>query len=228
MDNETIPIIQLPLFDYGESITNIVEMFPAVWKATECLTSQNSSIRQRGIGELVDLGAQKVSPLVAYMIATCICDPVTDIRRRATYIVADLIGADSNIKQTPTDVRMAVTNYLHNMRDDTVYDLLEVAIADEQAEKSIFHIFNACPHAGRYLGEILSEWKNALVVREKAIYFIGLVGYLEALPVLERILNRLETRQAGQYAMAFAPPSMKSDDILLPTLRIAIEKLNAR
>ncbi len=228
MDNETIPILQLPLFDYGESITNIVEMFPAVWKATECLTSQDSSIRQGGIDELVALGAQKVSPLVAYMVATCICDPDISIRKKVSYILADLITAEPNARQSPKDVRMAVTNYLHNMREATVYGLLEVAIADEQAEKSIFHIFNACPYVGRYLGDILTEWKNTLAVRQKAIYFIGLVGYLEALPVLERILNRLEARQVGQYVMAFGPSSTKSEDNLLPYLRIAINQLNAR
>jgi hypothetical protein len=228
MDNEPIPILQLPLFDYGESITNIVELFPAVWKATESLTSPDPVKRQRGIDELLELGAQRVSPLVAYMVATCISDPDINIRRRVTYILADLITSGANGKHIPDDVRMIVTNYLHNMRESTVYGLLEVAVADKDAEKSIFHILNACPYAGRYLGEILTEWKNPVPIRYKAIYFIGLVGYLEALPILERMLNRLEARQIGQYAMVFAPPSTKSDDELLPGLRIAINQLNAR
>jgi hypothetical protein len=66
------------------------------------------------------------------------------------------------------------------------------------------------------------------LIRQKAVYFVGLVGYLEALPVLERIQSRLEARQIGQYAMSFAPPSIKSDEDILPSLRIAIKQLSTR
>jgi len=227
MDHRTIPILQLPLFDYGESVTNIVELFPAVWKATESLTSPDSNIRQHGLDELLELGAQRVSPLVAYMVATCISDPDIHIRSRVVYILADLIITESTGRQIPEDVRLSVINYLHNMRAATVYGLLEVAEADPQAEKSIFYIFNAGQYVGRYLGEILTEWKNPVSIRQKAVYFIGLVGYLDVLPVLERMLNRLEARQIGQYVMAFAPSSTKSDDDILPYLRIAINQLSA-
>lgn len=228
MDTNPISILQLPLFVYGESVTNIVELFPAVWKATESLTSPDSVTRQRGIDALLELGAQRVSPLVAYMIATRLNDPDIYIRRRVAFILADLITTGSNDKQTPDEVRNIVTNYLHNMREATVLDLIEVAVADQYAEKPIFHLFNACPYVGKYLGDILTQWKNPLTIRQKAIYFIGLVGYLEALPILERMFNRLEARQNGQYVMAFAPPSIKSDDDILPYLRVAINKLSAR
>jgi hypothetical protein len=74
----------------------------------------------------------------------------------------------------------------------------------------------------------LGHWKNPLPIRQKAIYYVGLVGYLEALPALERLFNRLEARQNGQYLMSFAPPSSKTDDDLLPSLRVAIDQLKAR
>jgi len=228
METENIPILQLPLFDYGESIANIVELFPAVWQATECLTSPDPSTRQLGIDVLLELGAQRVSPLVAYMVATCLSDPDIYLRRRAVIIVADVLTSDLNSKQNPEEVRKVIVNYLHNMNEATVFGLLEVAVADPQVEKSIYHIFNACPYVGRYLGDILSQWKNPLLIRQQAIYFIGLVGYLEALPVLERLFNRLEARQIGQFAMSFAPPTIKSDDDLLPYLRVAMDRLSAR
>jgi hypothetical protein len=228
METDHIPLLQLPLFDYGESVANVVELFPAVWQATECLTSPDPVTRQRGMDALLELGAQRVSPLVAYMIATCINDPDLYVRRRVAFILADLINNDSNGRQPPEEVRKVVINYLHNMSEATVYGLLEVALADQQAEKSVYHIFNACPYAGKYLGDILTQWKNPLPIRQKAIYFIGLVGYLEALPALERLFNRLEARQNGQYMMAFAPPSSKSDEDLLPYLRIAMNQLSAR
>ncbi len=228
MNFNPISSLQLPLFVYGEPTANILEILPAIWNATEALSAPEAAIRHHGIDALVDVGAQRASPLVAYMIATCISDPELYIRKRVVYILADLIVNDPLPGQTPEDVRKTVTNYLHNMREETIYGLLEVAVLDPLVEKSIFHILNACPYAGRYLGEILTQYKNPLPIRQKAVYYVGLVGYTEALPVLERLLNRLETRQSGQYAMSFAPPSMRSDDEIIPSLRIAIQQLSAR
>lgn len=228
MNFEPIANLQLPLFVYGVPAAKIDELLPNVWVATEALASPDSTTRHHGIDALIELGVQRVSPLVAFMVAACLSDPDIFIRRRVIYILADLILNEPVVSQTPENVRKTVTNYLHNMREETIYGLLEVAAIDPLVEKSIFHLLNACPSAGKYLGDILAQWKNPLAIRQKAVYFVGLVGYLEALPVLERVLNRLEARQSGQYAMSFAPPSIKSDEDILPSLRIAIHQLTAR
>lgn len=226
MNFNPISSLQLPLFVYGEPTANILEVLPAVWSATESLASPDAVTRHHGIDTLVDLGVQRVSPLVAYMVATCLNDPDIYIRRRVAYILADLLINDPGVSQTPDPVRKTVTNYLHNMREETIFGLLEVAVMDPLVEKSIYHLFNTCPYAGRYLGDILSQYKNPLPIRQKAIYYVGMVGYTEVLPVLERLLNRLEARLNGQYAMTFAPPSQKSDDGIIPDLRIAIHQLS--
>jgi len=228
MNFEPIPNIQLPLFVYGEPTAKIDELLPTVWSATEAMASPDPIIRHRGIDALLELGVQRVSPLVAFMIATCLYDPDIYIRRRVAYILADLIINEPAVSQTPENVRKTVTNYLHNMREETIYGLLEVAAIDPLIEKSIYHLLNACPFAGKYLGDILTQWKNPLPIRQKAVYFVGLVGYLEVLPVLERVMNRLEARQNGQYAMPFASHSVKSDEDILPSLRIAIQQLSVR
>jgi hypothetical protein len=228
MDAEQIPMLQLPLFGYGESISNVVELFPAVWQATECLTSPDSSVRLRGIDVLVELGAHHVSPLVGYMIATCLTDVDINIRRKVVGILSEMISSGSSNQITHEEVRKVVINYLHKLNEPMIFDLLEVSLTDPQADKPLYHIFNACPYAGKFLGDIVMQWKNPSIVRQKAIYFIGIVGYLEALPVLEKLLSRLEARQNGQYSMSFAPPSSKTEDDLLPGLRVAINQLNAR
>jgi hypothetical protein len=228
MDQTPIPILQLPLFNYGESVTNVVELFPAVWQATENLTAPDPTARQHGLDILLELGAQKVSNLVAYMIATCLNDPDISIRQQVAIVLADLLVIDKSGNQAPDEVRKVVVNYLHNTNEAMVYGLLEAVLGNEQVEKSIYHIFNACPYIGRYLGDILNQWKNPLPIRQKAIYYVGLVGYLEALTIMERLFNRLEARQNGQYLMSFAPPSSKTDDELLPYLRVAIDRLRAR
>jgi hypothetical protein len=227
MNFDSIPNVQLPLFVYGEPVENINELLPAVWNATESLASPDGVTRQHGIDALLELGAQRASPLVAFMMATCLNDRDIYIRRRIIYILADLIDVESAVRQTPENIRKTITTYLHDMREETIYAVLEVAVIDPLVEKSIYHLLNACPFAGKYLGNILAEWKNPLPIRQKAIQFVGLVGYMETLPVLERLLDRLEARQIGQYTMAFAPGTINSDENIMPYLRIAIQQLNA-
>lgn len=227
MNFNPIPSIQLPLFVYGEPTEDIHEVLPAIWSAIESLTSPGRTIRNQGIDELLALGVQRISPLVAYVLATTLNDADILIRRRVAYILGDLIDNEQSASQTAGDVRKTVTNYLQNMHEKTIYDLLEVAVMDPLLEKSIYHIFNACPFAGKYLGEISSQWKNPLAIRRKAIYYVGLVGYTEAIPILERLLNRLEARQSEQYTMSFVPASTRHDDGIIPSLRIAIIQLRA-
>jgi hypothetical protein len=142
--------------------------------------------------------------------------------------VADLLTPDIQGRVAPEAVRKYVTTYLRQMRARSVFGLLEVAINDPQAERSISKLFNVCPYAGKHMGDILMERKNPLPVRQKAVHFIGLVGYLDALPILERMLSRLETRQNGQQVMPFVPLSSPSEDDLLPSLQEAIKNLRAR
>jgi hypothetical protein len=228
MNFNPIPNIQLPLFVYGEPTENILELLPAVWNATEALASPTVVARNHGIDTLLELGVQRVSPLVAYMLATKLNDPEIAIRRRIVYVLGDLMIDDPSIRRTPENVRKAITHVLRTMHEETIYGLLEVAIMDPMVEKPIYHLFNDCPIAGRYLGDILSQWKNPLSIRQKAIHYVGLVGYTEALPVMERLLNRLKTRQSEQYSMSFAPPSSQHDEETIPALRIAIDRLKAR
>ncbi|NJD59941.1 MAG: hypothetical protein C3F13_09675 [Anaerolineales bacterium] len=220
--------IQLPLFVYGEAPENIGDLLPVVWNATECLTSADPMTRHHGIDALLELGAQRVSSLVSFMIATCITDNDIYVRRRAVYILADLISKEPGTRQASEIVRMTVINYLHNMSEGTIFGLLELVLMDPQVEKSVYHLFNACPMAGRYLANILTEWKNPLLIRQQAVYFIGLVGYIEVLPVLERLLDRLESRQNGQYSMSFATSPARSEEDILPNLRIAIKQMTSR
>jgi hypothetical protein len=165
---------------------------------------------------------------VAYTIATCICDADHSIRHRVVLILGELLTRKSNSPQPANAVRGVVSHFLHNMNDATVYGLLEVSAANKDADPSIYHMFNACPYAGKYLVEILAQWKNPLIIRQRAVYFIGQVGYVEALPSLERMLNRIEERQVGQFSMDFAASTSRPDDDLLPYLRIATNQLSAR
>jgi hypothetical protein len=56
---------------------------------------------------------------------------------------------------------------------------------------------------------------------------IGRVGYLDALPALERLLARLESRLHGQQAMPFAPKSSLEEAELLPDLQLTLTLLRS-
>jgi hypothetical protein len=120
-----------------------------------------------------------------------------------------------------------ITYALRSLNEDTIYGLLEVAVLDPLVDNFLYQLFNNCPTAGKHLGEILSRREHPLAIRQRAIYFVGQVGYTEVLPVLERLYNRLEARQNGQYAMSFASRAINHDDNILPVLRIAIDRLTA-
>jgi HEAT repeat protein len=228
MITDRVSLVQLPLFNYGEPAENIVELLPLIWESTEALVAQDAVVRQHGIDALIDMGAQRASPLVAFMIAKCINDPDIYIRRRVVYILADILNKTPAVKQPTNEIRETVSNYLRKMGEETIYGLLEVAVMDPQVESSIYQIFISCPSAGKSLSTIISEWNHPLRIRQKAIEMVGLVGYLEAYPTLQRLLDRMEARQDGQYAMSFVPASIKSDEDIIPYLRAAILQLKSQ
>jgi HEAT repeat protein len=227
MNYDTIPKIQLPLFIYGEPIENILEVLPAVWNAAESLAAPDTTTRNQAINAILELGVQRVSPLIAYLLVTRLDDPEISIRRRVIYVLGDLLMDETSRKDAPDDVRKTIIHALQRLNEDTAFGLLEVAVLDPKIEKFLFQLFNHCSTAGKYLGEILSQRKYSVPIRQKAIYFVGQVGYTEVLPVLERLYNRLEARQNDQYSMSFAPSAISPDENILPVLRIAINRLTA-
>jgi HEAT repeat protein len=229
MDFESIPqqLIQPALFDYGDAARGAVELFPAVWAATEALFSPELLIRQQGLTRLVELGATRLSPLVAAVLAARLTEPDLELRRQIAYSLGDILTVDENGRPAPDPVRSYVVNSLAQMRQRPIFALLEISISDPMAEATLARLLNACPYAGRHLADILAERKMPLAVRRAAARFIGLVGYLEAIPALERMLVRLEARAAGQQVMPFAPPGQPDEADLLPEIHCALENLRA-
>jgi hypothetical protein len=227
MNYNPIPNIQLPLFIYGEPTENILEVLPVVWNAAESLASPDPLTRNHALDAILELGVQRVSPLVAYILSMKLNDPDISIRRRVIYVIGDLLIDETSRKDIPDQVIKTITYALRSLNEDTIYGLLEVAVLDPLVDNFLYQLFNNCPTAGKHLGEILSRREHPLAIRQRAIYFVGQVGYTEVLPVLERLYNRLEARQNGQYAMSFASRAINNDDNILPVLRIAIDRLTA-
>lgn len=229
MDYELVPqqILQPALFELGEATRGAVELFPAVWCAVESLLSPDCLTRQQGLAQLVELRAARFSPLVVAILASRLAEPDLDLRRQIASTLGDILTVDDAGQTAPEPVRQYLVFSLGQMRQRPIFSLLEVSLNDPQAQTAIARLLNACPYAGRHLADILSDRKMPLGVRREAARFIGLVGYLEAIPALERMEARLDARISGQQSMPFAPTGQPDETDLLPEIRAALLSLRA-
>jgi HEAT repeat protein len=221
------PIAQPVLFELLEASIGSVELFPSVWAAAERLADPDAKTRQDALRQLVDLNAPRLSPLVAYLVATRLADPDMEMRHQVVLVLGELLTVDQEGRLADEFVRQYVTTYLSQMRTRLVFSLLQVAERYHDADANIARLFNACPFAGEHLVEILADRTSAISIRKKAIFFVGLVGYLDAIPALERLVARLEARQNGQQAMSFASTQQPDEKELLPELHQALASLRA-
>jgi hypothetical protein len=228
MDADIIftPSVQPAFIEVAETSIGVAELFPAVWNAAEGLTSPITRIRSEALDRLLELGAPRLSPLVAYLLATRLIDPDISLRYRVIQILGELLALDEQGRLAPEPVRRHLSGYLAQMRTRNIFALLEVAVSDPRAEPHISRLLNACPFAGNHLAEILADRNITLPIRQQAAYFIGRVGFLDALPTLERLAARLGTRLSGQQSMPFAPPPSGQDESeLLPVVQNALRLL---
>lgn len=228
MPNESKPLgsSQPELFPLLESTGN-VELFPAVWSAAESLCKPDLRERQKGLDRLLELNAPRFSPLVAYLLTTRLTDNELQFRVRVVRALGDLFFPDEAGNPTPMDVRQAITGLLSQMRTRQVYALLQALVEVPELTDHVARLLDACPYAGNHLADIVGDRTIEHAIREQAALAIGRVGFLDVLPVLERLETRLESRINGQRSMPFMPPTSESEAELLPALQRAIAALRA-
>lgn len=216
--------IQPVLFSFDESI-NQVELFPAVWKAAEDLTSPHQEVRREALEQLALLNAPRFSPLIAYLLFTRITEPDIPIRSRVIQILGSIYKPDMDGKRAPAEVVSHLAYHLSQMRVRQIFALLEASSINPSIIDAVEHLINRCPYAGHHLTEILMDRKMPLAIREKAAYIIGRVGFLDAIPALEKLIVRVEARLQGQSTMPFAPPQSQDEIKLLPVVRQTLHVL---
>jgi hypothetical protein len=222
-----INISQPTLFSYSDTSLGTVELFPAVWSAVEELASSEASLRMAALHRLQALDAPRLSPLVAYMIATRIDDPDLPLRAQVIRIVSILLSIDESGRSAPERVQRYLIAYLNQMRMRPIYALLQAGIEFPHLDSDIARLLNSSPYAGNHLADILVDRKKSVAVRREAARYISIVGYLDALPVLERLESRLATRMNGQQYMPFAPPQVTDERELLPVVQSALAVLRS-
>jgi hypothetical protein len=220
-------LTQQTLFYLNDTSYNTIELFPSVWTAAEALTSPELAVRQAGFERLEGLNAARFSPLVAYLLATRIKEPDIKLRVRVVRHLASVFSPDEKGQMAPDAVRQHLKAFLSQMRNRSLFSLLQVADFDPTTEPCVAALLKACPFAGNNLACILADRRLRMSIRKQAVIFIGKVGYLDAIPALERIASRLESRLNGQQAMPFAPTDGNDEAELLAPVMTAITQLRA-
>lgn len=217
---------QSPLFIIEQSI-NQIELFPTIWSAAEDLLSADLRKRQDGLSRLVELEAARYSPLIGYLMVTRLNETDTAVRSGIVQALSEALSPDRDGKPTPEESYRILCRYLAEMRTRQVYALMQVLDYDILTARHVDQLLNVCPYAGNHLTEILLDRKTPISIRKQAVDAIGRVGFLDTLPVLERLAARLETRQNGQASMSFAPASIPQEIELLPAIKNALDCLRA-
>ena len=217
---------QQQLWDLQES-TGRVELFPAVWSAAEALIHPETKKRLEALEKLSELNAVRFSSLVAYLVATRLTDPELNVRAKVVKALGVVLSPDSDSQPAPQEVRRVLMNYLSQMRTRQAYALLQVLSDHPDLEDHVAKLLDACSFASTHLIDILADRSASLEVRVQAVQAIGRVGYLDAIPALERLEGRIETRLNGQRAMPFAPVGGEDEQELLPAIHKTLALLRA-
>jgi hypothetical protein len=213
------------LFDYADTATGALEFFPEVWSAVEKLTSPDLLVRRDALDRLIVLDAARLSPLVAYVVATRIFEPDIALRYKVVDLLGKILTPRETGKLTPPEVRLHLKEYCLLMGRRGFLQVLEVAEAYPEAESKIAALLNLCSQSGDELAKIMTDRRMPLNLRRQAINFVGRVGFIDAIPSLEKLEQRLESRMNGQKAMAFAPPSTQDENSLLPVVQATLTLL---
>lgn len=209
------------LFDVSDPSPATLELFPEIWQATEALVSPQVEHRRAALDRLLELDAPRFSPLVAYVLATRLIDPDLELRQRVVSALGEVYALQEN-RSTADSVRQYIRGYLLQLSRRGLLPILEVAHVYPGTESAIAGLLNASPQVGDLLSEVITDRKIDLELRRQAIHFIAKVGYLQAIPALERLQERIEMRLHGQKTMPFASAYESDESNLLSAVQAAL------
>lgn len=210
-----------------ESIDLISDVWSAAQSAAEDLLSDDLFTREEGLTRLVAIDAVRISPLIGYMLVTRLTEPNTALRVKIVRALGDALASNLDVHPSSRHWVSMIRQHLAQMRTRQVYSLLQVVEHDNSTTTHIDGLLNLCPYAANHLAEIAVDRKTPIPMREQAIEAIGRVGFLDSIPVLEKLALRLESRQNGQKTKPFTlPPGCKETD-LLPAIKKALDCLHA-
>lgn len=185
--------------DQSQSISPKAKALPGIWEALESLTSPDLMNRIAGLGRITELNGSCRYPLVIYVLVSRITEPDIELRMRIVKLLGKILGSGSPAPKKASvsfeAAKKTLISLLSGMRTRQIFALLQVSEFDKTAEAPVSDLLAYCSFAGGHLARILSNRTAPLSIRRQAAHFIGIIGYLDALPALERLAARLETRK---------------------------------
>jgi HEAT repeat protein len=227
VDPVSLKFFQPMLFDEEQGTVGVIELFPKVWGAAEALTDPDVNNRRQGLDSILELNAARHLPLIAYLLCTRLNDPDIELRKRFIGAIAQLLGPGKNGETAQQVIRHVLKHYLGQMDAQDIKSLLEVVETDTESVSQVAIVIKACPKAGEHLAVILADRSQPLAIRNQAVCLIGKIGYVDALPIVDRLATKLEARVNGQQLMPFTQPDTSDEVKLLPAVRYTQEMLRA-
>jgi hypothetical protein len=194
------------------------EMQTRIWAHAAGLAAPELTTRIASLEALVRLDCLRREPLLAYLLATRLGERDVRLRGRVVVILGNLVS-DGTLDEL---VKGQIAGWVGQMRTREIFGLLQAYLATPTIEIQVINLLRLAPHAGRHLGDIVVERKFPVEIRKAAALFTGKIGYLQAIPALERTRQRLEARQAG-----IAGLDMGAEKELLAPVRDALGLLRA-
>lgn len=227
MDDDSITTVNLQpdsLMTFDRAEGDNTEKAQVVWGAAEALTSLDLETRHMGLRQLVERDAVRHHPLVAFLLLSCLAEPDIALRAQIVDALADVVVPNGHGDPAHAPSFPSLTAKLAGMRTRQIFALLQVVDFDKSNESRVAGLLDYCSFAGGHLASILSTRTISLSLRKQAAYFIGRMGYLDALPSLERMAAKLESRRNGTGELG---RNEEDDAALLAMIRNSVELLRA-
>ena len=201
---------------------------PDVWAAAEACIAADLATRRQGVQAMIELGVLRSSPLAVYLFTTRLLEPDILLRIQIIQALAYLFEPDRQGLPAVEVARAKLVACLSKIGSDQIMALLQAADNSALCSPQVTRLLSRCAPAGAYLATLAADREEKLSIRRRAIYFIGQVGYLDALPILQKLQVRLEARLSGQQSFLEIPTGAADETSLLPDIQKAIEYLRAR
>ena len=225
--DSSIGINQQHTLSFEKASNGLVDDLSVIWRAAEALTSPNLEARKAGFDRLVKLRAHFQYPLVAYLFATRLADPDLKFRSHIVRTVVELLRAQEAGNHVLEAARIRLADTISQMRIRQIFALLQGSDTGLSNDDDVAIILNYNPYAGDHLCSILSDWHAPINIRKKAVIFIERVGFVDALPVLERVASRLLSRYSDKQMSLWELADGNGEASLLPVVENALGVLRA-
>lgn len=192
------------------------------WKAAQDLIHPDVELRRSGLETLMAFGAASYSPLLAYLLVSRLAEPELQLRARIVKELSRLLDLPFNGNQAINEVIYFLKNNLSQMHRNQIVSLLNLADAEENTYQHVCKIIGQCSYAGDHLADIIADRGSGLAMRQIAARLVGDIGYLSALPTLERISSRLEAKRNNS---SLGLDRLNGESALLPILQDALSQL---